>query len=206
MFSEAKILAVVANGGWHLSATVLVYLYNFVSQASQSTADTGVDWYSRIADTIGIMTFIVGGILALRAKNELQKLRELINRVNLVQDITDAKRVLITIQNLHLDMNEINLRRSIDHYSQVREQLLRIKEHTEGLTRDQEREFLRVLTALREMQNTAGGIVMALNAAPGASDSVADNMLDVQHYNSQLANFGETLEKILADTKKGVGK
>lgn len=151
-----------------MSETMIVYLYNLLTQTAQNGDSPGFwDWYARLADSIGILTFILGAILAWRAKNELQKLRELINRVNLVQDIAVTKQILLDIQGLHTDANEINLRRAIDRYSQVREQLLRIKEHTEGLTRDQEKAFLKVLAELGAMQQAATGIMITRDTSHG---------------------------------------
>lgn len=189
-----------------MSETMIVYLYNLLTQTAQNGDSPGFwDWYARLADSIGILTFILGAILAWRAKNELQKLRELINRVNLVQDIAVTKQILLDIQGLHTDANEINLRRAIDRYSQVREQLLRIKEHTEGLTRDQEKAFLKVLAELGAMQQAATGIMITRDTSHGRLDAAALGAFDVAAYNSHLAAFSEILERILADTRKGVG-
>ncbi|HEX8227925.1 MAG TPA: hypothetical protein VF826_01290, partial [Chloroflexia bacterium] len=85
-----------------MDATMLVYLYNLLLQTAQNTTQPDFwDWYARLADSIAILTLIFAAILAWRAKTELQKLRELINRVNLVQDISVAKQILVEVQGLH---------------------------------------------------------------------------------------------------------
>jgi hypothetical protein len=87
----------------------------------------------------------------------------------------------------------------------VREHLLRIKEHTEGLTREQERAFVKVLAELRAMQQAATGIMISRDISHGRLDETTLGTFDAVNYNTQLSTFSEILEKILADTRKGVG-
>lgn len=135
---------------------------------------------------------------AAQAKVDAGKVREILRRAGLVEDIGTVVGLLVSLQQMHRQGGPINWERALDRYTEVRGRLVRIKSSDVKAVSGYRATLTNALADLSDMRHDVDA------ALPSGRDALAK--LDYVRYNDSMNSWVEILDELAAKVRQEMGE